>query len=84
MANVLIWDGETVTSSQWKQLETRTPVTHFQFVGREPFQIHRCEADGGIVTESQESLAAHPGHKIRQPVLLRKNEVEAIVEGLIK
>ncbi len=33
-------------------------------------EVDRCEADGRLVTNSQASLSAHPGHHLRSPVVI--------------
>lgn len=60
----------------------QTPTTHLVISGKE-IEVHRCDTDGGVVLSTQASLARHPGHKIRQPVLLTREEVDMIVEGVI-
>lgn len=80
---MLVWDGVEPTDDQWLKLELTTPITKMQILGNIPFQVHRCQADGGIVTGHSESLAAHLGHKVNQPVLLKRNEVMALVKGII-
>jgi len=79
--SVLEWDGTTVTEEEWSNLELKTPIFQFKLHGGQPIEIHRCDTDGGIVTDKQESLARHAGHKVRQPVLLKRAEVLALVEG---
>jgi len=82
--NMLVWDGDLPTDEEWSALELSTPITHFKLFSEQPVQVHRCEADGGIVLDSQSSIQLHLGHKIRQPVLIKRKEVMALVEGKIK
>ena len=34
----------------------------------ELLEVDRCAVDGGLVTNSQESLSRHAGHRMSQPV----------------
>ena len=79
---MLIWDG--IMKEEDYDTLAITPFTYVQLFDQEPIQIHRCEADGGIVTDSQESLSLHAGHKVRQPVILTEAELDLIVKGVIK
>ena len=82
-SNMLIWDGEA-TEEQLDELETCTPIVKIKLFDKEPIEIHRCEADGGLVTCSQKSLSSHSGHKLRQPVLITRKEIELLEKGIIK
>ena len=81
--NLLIWDGKEPSEEEWMNLELGTPITHMKIHNQPVFQVHRCDADGGIVTEHQKSIGAHLGHKIKQPVMIKRNEVMALVDGVI-
>jgi hypothetical protein len=50
----------------------------------EPLEVHRCDTDRRIVTRSQSSVSKHPGHYIRQPVLLSLFELILIWLRVIK
>ena len=79
--SVIEWDGTTVTDEEWGNLELKTPVSQFRLHGGELIEIHRCEADGAIVTNQQDSLKRHPGHRLKQPILIKREEVMALVRG---
>jgi hypothetical protein len=49
-----------------------------------PVQIFRCVSDDAIVTGSQESLARHKGHRMRQPVILKNSEWIILKLGILK
>ena len=62
-----------------------------------PLEVYRCELDGGIVTNHQCpsdgaghvfphkcQFAAHAGHKVKQPVMLKPHEVLMIQLRMIK
>lgn len=36
----------------------------------ELLEIDRCDADGGLVTNSQVSLSRHAGHRMHQPTVI--------------
>jgi len=57
------------------------PITHLKnaATGAE-LEVFRCETDGGIVLPFQDSLELHAGHKLRNPVILKEGELEAIAE----
>lgn len=80
---LLTWDGK-VTDDEIFKMEYECPITHVKIFNNEPIEIHRCESDGGIVTASQGSLKQHAGHRMKQPVLLKKEELYAIIDGKIK
>lgn len=44
----------------------------------ELLEVDRCAVDGGLVTNSQASLSAHGGHRMRQPVLISLFEMVLI------
>jgi hypothetical protein len=59
------------------------PVSLVDRPGKEPLEVHRCEADGALVTKSPTSLSRHVGHRVRQPVILTEEEHRLILEGKI-
>ena len=49
-----------------------------------PLEVHRCEADGGLVTNSQAFLKQHAGHRVKQPVYLTESELLGIWLRIIR
>jgi hypothetical protein len=80
--NRLIWDGKLDDNDE--KLLRITPFSEIQINDQAPMQIMRCVADGGIVLDTQSSLMRHAGHRMRQPVILTKQELMDIVEGVIE
>lgn len=50
-----------------RPLLRRSPRVPFFSVEYEFVEIDRCDVDKGLVTNSQESLSRHAGHRMRQP-----------------
>lgn len=61
-----------------------TPVSKVERPGKSPLEVARCQADGGLVTFSQDSLRRHAGHTMKQPVRLTEEEMKAILAGEIQ
>lgn len=50
------------------------PVTSVKTFDGKSVRVHRCQTDGALVFETQESLRLHAGHFIKQPVCLKLHE----------
>ena len=79
--NLLIWDGKFTEDDE--TLLRVTPFTEIKVLDNPPVQIMRCNADGAVVLDTQSSLQRHAGHRMSQPVILSKQELIDIVEGVI-
>lgn len=73
------WDGWSEEDLVKFEL---TPTSHLVIDGKE-IQVHRCETCGVIVTDKPEHLPKHGGHKVRQPVCIKRDEVELIIKGAL-
>ena len=78
--NMLIYDG-TSTEDDLVDMEYITPIVKVQIHDKEPMEIFRCDTDGALVISTQASLRRHAGHKLKSPVLLKREELKLLVEG---
>lgn len=51
----------------------RQPIVRVDYKG-EQVKVFRCEADGGLVLDTSESMKMHRGHRIKSPVILTAEE----------
>lgn len=59
-----------------------TPCTHVVLNDKE-WEVFRCKVDGGIVIQTQSSLAAHAGHRLANPVILTNEELIQLESELL-
>ena len=50
----------------------------------EVLEVDRCVVDGGLVTNSQESLSRHGGHRMKGPVIISIFEMFLIWVRIIR
>lgn len=58
-----------------------TPTSSVTFENGQEVQVYRCDTDGALVLPFGEHLKLHAGHRLKQPVILKKEDIE-FLEGL--
>ena len=74
------WEG--MDEDEVLRMES-TPTSHLVIDGQE-IEVHRCITDGAVVVSAKLAALSHKGHKFKQPVCLSRNEVQMIINSLLK
>lgn len=82
MANALVIENDILSEEDIKTLMT-TPFTDIVLLDGKQVEVFRCDTDGGLVINTQESIIKHAGHKVKSPVIITEKEYELLKEGRI-